>query len=110
MPRWRESPHRPPSWSKAATPLAFLVLHDSKVETLAPTHHLVIDNDQLQQRLGEGPCFDAARSSQGERLFRIADLTGEQPRWPHYVPQAQALGVGSVMGFCCSPMTRTSVR
>jgi transcriptional regulator with GAF, ATPase, and Fis domain len=76
-----------------------LVLHEARVETLAPTDQLVIDNDQLQQRLGEGPCFDAARSSQGERVFRIADLTGEQQRWPAYAPQAQALGVGSMMGF-----------
>ncbi|MFE5084145.1 GAF and ANTAR domain-containing protein [Streptomyces mirabilis] len=76
-----------------------LVLHEAKVETLAATHQLVIDNDQLQQRLGEGPCFDAARSSQGERVFRIADLTGEHQRWPAYAPQAHALGVGSMMGF-----------
>jgi hypothetical protein len=61
-----------------------LVLHEARVETLAPTDQLVIDNDQLQQRLGEGPCFDAARSSQGERVFCIADLTGEQQRWPAY--------------------------
>ncbi len=44
-----------------------LVLHDSKVTTLAPTHQLVIDSDRLQE------CFDAARSGQGERVFRIAD-------------------------------------
>ncbi|MFC9635376.1 GAF and ANTAR domain-containing protein [Streptomyces mirabilis] len=76
-----------------------LVLHGSMVDSLAPTDQLVIDSDQLQARLGEGPCFDAARSSQGERVFRIADLTGEQRRWPAYAPQAQALGVGSMMGF-----------
>ncbi|MXM66159.1 ANTAR domain-containing protein [Streptomyces sp. HUCO-GS316] len=76
-----------------------LVLHDTKVETLAPTDLLVIESDQLQQRLGEGPCFDAARSSLGERVFRIADLTSEHQRWPAYAPQAHALGVGSMMGF-----------
>ncbi|MFE5890476.1 GAF and ANTAR domain-containing protein [Streptomyces sp. NPDC056462] len=76
-----------------------LVLHDSKVETLAPTHQLVVESDLLQQRLGEGPCFDAAHSSQGERVFRIADLTGLQQRWPAYAPQAHDLGVGSMMGF-----------
>ncbi|GAA3589282.1 GAF and ANTAR domain-containing protein [Streptomyces osmaniensis] len=76
-----------------------LVLHDSTVESLAPTHQMVIDSDQLQQRLGEGPCFDAARTGQGERVFRIADLTGLQQRWPAYAPQAHALGVGSMMGF-----------
>ncbi|MGJ5830680.1 GAF and ANTAR domain-containing protein [Streptomyces ossamyceticus] len=76
-----------------------LVLHDSKVETLAPTHDLVTECDALQQQLGEGPCFDAARSSEGERVFRIADLTVEQQRWPAFAPEARALGVGSMMGF-----------
>ncbi|MFJ9567532.1 GAF and ANTAR domain-containing protein [Streptomyces fuscichromogenes] len=76
-----------------------LVLHDSQAETLAPTHQLVIDSDRLQQALGEGPCYDAARTSQGERVFRIADLTAEQQRWPAYGPQARRLGVGSMMGF-----------
>ncbi|MGW6732012.1 GAF and ANTAR domain-containing protein [Streptomyces sp. NPDC055013] len=76
-----------------------LVLHDSKVETLAPTHQLVVESDLLQQRLGEGPCFDAAHSSQGERVFRISDLTAEHQRWPAYAPQAHELGVGSMMGF-----------
>ncbi|MGF0175896.1 GAF and ANTAR domain-containing protein [Streptomyces sp. Marseille-Q5077] len=76
-----------------------LVLHDSKVETLAPTHQLLVDSDLLQRRLGEGPCFDAARSSQGERVFGISDLTALQQRWPAYAPQAHELGVGSMMGF-----------
>lgn len=76
-----------------------LVLNDHTVQTLAPTHQLVTDSDQLQQRLGEGPCFDAARTSHGERVFRIADLTTEHQRWPAYAPQAHTLGVGSMMGF-----------
>ncbi|MEU5632665.1 GAF and ANTAR domain-containing protein [Streptomyces rishiriensis] len=76
-----------------------LVLHDTKVETLAPTDRLVTDSDLLQQQLGEGPCFDIARRARGERIFRIADLTGEHQRWPVFAPQAHALGVGSMMGF-----------
>ncbi|MER5222168.1 GAF and ANTAR domain-containing protein [Streptomyces flaveus] len=76
-----------------------LVLQGNQVETLAPTDQLVIDSHQLQGRLREGPCFDAARTAQREWVFRIADLTSEQPRWPAYAPQAQALGVGSMMGF-----------
>ncbi|MGW3150668.1 GAF and ANTAR domain-containing protein [Streptomyces sp. NPDC001177] len=76
-----------------------LVLHDRAVETLAPTHQLVTESDQLQQQLGEGPCYDAARSSQEEREFRIADLTGEHQRWPSYAPKARELGIGSMMGF-----------
>ncbi|MFH9552972.1 GAF and ANTAR domain-containing protein [Streptomyces sp. NPDC017435] len=76
-----------------------LVLQGKQVATLAPTDELVVDSDRLQARLGEGPCFDAAHSLKGERVFRIADLTAEESRWPAYAPQAHALGVGSVMGF-----------
>lgn len=76
-----------------------LVLHDSTVESLAATEQLVIDSDRLQEQLREGPCFDAARSSTGERVFRIHDLSAEQPRWPAYAPAARRLGLGSMMGF-----------
>ncbi|MBB5926377.1 SOS response-associated peptidase family protein [Streptomyces echinatus] len=76
-----------------------LILHGRQVKTLAPTDQLIIDSYQLQERLGEGPCFDAARSKQGERIFRIADFTQQEPRWPAYAPQAHDLGVGSMMGF-----------
>ncbi|MFJ9346526.1 GAF and ANTAR domain-containing protein [Streptomyces sp. NPDC101237] len=76
-----------------------LVLHDRQAESVAPTHQLAVDSDRLQEHLGEGPCFDAARSSLGERVFRISDLTAEQQRWPAYAPQAHKLGIGSMMGF-----------
>jgi transcriptional regulator with GAF, ATPase, and Fis domain len=76
-----------------------LVLHDKKVQTLAPTGKLVVDSDRLQEQLGEGPCFDAARTKEGERVFRIPDFTREQPRWPGFAPEALRLGVGSMMGF-----------
>ncbi|MGW1555101.1 GAF and ANTAR domain-containing protein [Streptomyces sp. NPDC002144] len=76
-----------------------LVVHGTQVETLAPIDPFVTDSDALQQQMGEGPCFDAARSSQGDRVFRIADLTAEHQRWPAYAPRAHLLGVGSMMGF-----------
>ncbi|WP_405892664.1 GAF and ANTAR domain-containing protein [Streptomyces sp. NBC_00104] len=76
-----------------------LVLNGTTAKTLAPTDPLVLDSDRLQERLREGPCFDAALSSDGERVFRIADLTEEPPRWPAYAPRAHRLGVGSMMGF-----------
>ncbi|MEV0207843.1 GAF and ANTAR domain-containing protein [Streptomyces sp. NPDC050788] len=76
-----------------------LMLHDKKVQTLAATEQLVVDSDRLQEQLGEGPCFDAARTKEGERVFRIPDFTREQPRWPDYAPRALRLGVGSMMGF-----------
>ncbi|MFE5143565.1 GAF and ANTAR domain-containing protein [Streptomyces fagopyri] len=76
-----------------------LLVHGFEVETLAPTEQLVADLDQLQQRLGQGPCFDAARESEKERVFRIHDFTAEKLRWPHFVPAALERGVGSMMGF-----------
>ncbi|MEU9593320.1 GAF and ANTAR domain-containing protein [Streptomyces sp. NPDC048219] len=76
-----------------------LLLRGRRVQSLAPTEQLVIDSDQLQERAGEGPCFDAARTSEGERHFRIPDFTDEARRWPAYVPEARKLGLGSMMGI-----------
>ncbi|MFD6433816.1 GAF and ANTAR domain-containing protein [Streptomyces venezuelae] len=76
-----------------------MILHGRRVETLAPTHQLVVDSDALQAREGEGPCFDVAQSDGGERVFRISDFTHQQPRWPAYAVEARALGIGSMMGF-----------
>ncbi|WP_367123400.1 GAF and ANTAR domain-containing protein [Streptomyces phytohabitans] len=76
-----------------------LILHGTAVETLAATDPLVLESDRLQERSGEGPCFDAARTADGERVFRIPDLTAERQRWRGYAPGARALGVGSMMGF-----------
>jgi len=76
-----------------------LILRGTKVQSLAPTEQVVIDSDELQGRVGEGPCFDAARSGTGERQFRIADFTDEAQRWPKYVPEARKLNLGSMMGF-----------
>ncbi|MFC8087693.1 GAF and ANTAR domain-containing protein [Streptomyces sp. NPDC057340] len=76
-----------------------LILRGKEVQSLAPTEQVVIDSDELQGRVGEGPCFDAARTSTGERQFRIADFTDEAVRWPKYVPEARRLNLGSMMGF-----------
>ncbi|QFX79527.1 GAF and ANTAR domain-containing protein [Streptomyces sp. SYP-A7193] len=76
-----------------------LILSGTTVRSLAPTGRLVVDSDLLQERLQEGPCFDAARTKTGELTYRITDFTQGQPRWPAYAPQAHELGVGSMMGF-----------
>lgn len=76
-----------------------LVLRGRKVQSIAPTDQVVVDSDRLQEALGEGPCFDAARSSAGRRHYRIADFTDEARRWPAYVPEARRLGLGSMMGI-----------
>lgn len=76
-----------------------LLLSDQEAVSLAPSEPLVVELDQLQYRLGQGPCFDAARHSTGERVFRIADFTQAGSRWPGFVPEALKLGAGSMMGF-----------
>ncbi|MDT0406724.1 MULTISPECIES: GAF and ANTAR domain-containing protein [Streptomyces] len=76
-----------------------LVLRGDRVSSLAPTEQLVNDSDRLQERLREGPCFDAARPDRAERVFRIPDFTEHAERWPSFVPQCRELGVGSMMGF-----------
>lgn len=76
-----------------------LVLRDDAVRTLAATDDLVVVSDRVQGELREGPCFDAAHSRTGERVYRIPDFTADAGRWPRYAPRAQELGVGSMMGF-----------
>ncbi|WP_256640986.1 GAF and ANTAR domain-containing protein [Streptomyces murinus] len=76
-----------------------LILHARGVRTLAPTDQVVIDSDQLQERLQEGPCYDVARPESDERVFRIADFREDHPGWPRYVTEARKLGLGSMMGF-----------
>lgn len=58
-----------------------LVLSGEKVHSLAPTGRLVVDSDRLQELLGEGPCFDAARHTVGEAMGIVMGshhLTEEQ--------------------------------
>ncbi|MFF4858704.1 GAF and ANTAR domain-containing protein [Streptomyces rubiginosohelvolus] len=76
-----------------------LVLSGQESLSLAPSEPLVAELDQLQRKLDQGPCFDAARHSTEERVFRIADFTEAESRWPAFVPEALKLGVGSMMGF-----------
>ncbi|MFJ3246723.1 GAF and ANTAR domain-containing protein [Streptomyces sp. NPDC086782] len=76
-----------------------LAVRKGRAVTLAASGDLVVESDRLQGEVGEGPCFDAARRVDGDRLFRIADLTRPQPAWPRYAPAARDLGIGSMMGF-----------
>ncbi|POX56332.1 antitermination regulator [Streptomyces sp. Ru71] len=76
-----------------------LILRGTSVQSLAPTDPIVTESDRLQERLQQGPCFDAAHQHHGDRVFRIADFTAEQHRWPDFVPQARRLHLGSMMGF-----------
>jgi GAF domain-containing protein len=53
--------------------------------------------DRLQQRLGDGPCINAAKH---QSVFRIEDTRQEQ-RWPQFSAEAARLNVRSML---CVPL------
>jgi len=71
------------------------IVHDDIVETLAPTHPLIAQIDQLQAKVREGPCYDAATEDQ---MFIAEDLANDG-RWPQYAPAAVAAGIAAQMGI-----------
>ncbi|WP_432118816.1 GAF and ANTAR domain-containing protein [Streptomyces sp. bgisy032] len=75
-----------------------LAVSKGRTVTLSVCGDMVEESDRLQGELGEGPCFDAAHRVDGERLFRIADMTLPQPSWPLYSRAARDLGIGSMTG------------
>ncbi|MET3961015.1 transcriptional regulator with GAF, ATPase, and Fis domain [Marmoricola sp. OAE513] len=71
---------------------------DGHVETLARTDDLVLELDQLQQEVGEGPHRDAVAGSVPAQHVRVDNARHEQ-RWPRYIPRAVQLGLRSQLGF-----------
>lgn len=54
---------------------------------------ILSETHELERRLEEGPCRDAARDA---RLIYVGDLA-EDERWPRYGPEAMALGWRSLL-------------
>ncbi|MFF7974361.1 ANTAR domain-containing protein [Streptomyces sp. NPDC007905] len=75
-----------------------LAVRKGRAVTLAACGDMVQESDRLQGELCEGPCFDIARRPDGERVFRIADMTQPQPDWERYAAEARKLGIGSMTG------------
>jgi GAF domain-containing protein len=66
-----------------------------RIENRAWTADRFRDVDQLQNRLGEGPCRDAVWQ---HRTVRIDDMATD-PRWPRFAPEAARLGAASSLSF-----------
>jgi transcriptional regulator with GAF, ATPase, and Fis domain len=66
-----------------------------EVETKAATSQLVWELDDIQYRLGEGPCVAAMF----EKPTVAAPNLRHDQRWPRYVPEAVRRGVRSQMGY-----------
>jgi len=78
-----------------------LAIRKGRAVTLSSCGEIVEASDRLQGELAEGPCFDLARrkkGADGERVFRIEDLTAPQPTWPRFAAAALDLGIGSMTG------------
>ena len=66
-----------------------------RVEPRAATDDLPREIDDLQSRLGEGPCLDALRHS----TTVLVDDFEHDDRWPRFAAEARAQGVGSSLSF-----------
>ncbi|GIF23309.1 GAF domain-containing protein [Actinoplanes tereljensis] len=81
----------------AAAWAGLIELENGRLEPRAtygqPPHVL----DQLQQKLGAGPCIEAAR----EQDVVVIDDTGTDARWPEFASVAGQEGVGSML---CAPL------
>ncbi|MER5584593.1 GAF and ANTAR domain-containing protein [Streptomyces asoensis] len=76
-----------------------LAVRKGRSVTLSSCGELVEESDRLQGELAEGPCFDLAdRAKDGERVYRIADMSRPQPAWPRFAAAAHELGIGSMTG------------
>ena len=72
------------------------ITHGSgRIETRAGTGRLVWDIDELQYKLGEGPCYDAITSG---GITTMDDIATER-RWPRYVEEAARFGLSAQMGL-----------
>ncbi|MDO0929300.1 GAF and ANTAR domain-containing protein [Streptomyces sp. TG1A-8] len=76
-----------------------LAVRKGRAVTLAATGDLVRECDRRQAELCEGPCFDLARRGNGDRVYRIPDMTDPRPEWKRFAPAARELGVGSMTGL-----------
>ena len=61
------------------------------VDSVAYSSDLILQADQLQYDLSEGPCLDAVWT---DGVFVVPDLLADG-RWPRWAPAAASLGVGS---------------
>ena len=74
-----------------------MLVDQGRVYTLAFSDDQARTSDRIQGELGEGPCFDAART--GKESYLVPDMTADADRWPRYAPRARELGIQSMLGF-----------
>lgn len=73
-----------------------LTIADGTFRSVKPTTPVIVELDQLQFDVGEGPCLDAATGS--EAVVRCADLRVDR-RWPAFSAGAVEKGVHTALSF-----------
>ncbi len=71
------------------------LLEQDRPQTVVATSEFVRDVDDVQYRLGEGPCVSAVAEA---RTFTSGNLGGE-PQWPRFGPRVGRLGVHSALSL-----------
>ncbi len=72
------------------------VIERSGMTTLAASSQTAFDCDQLQYRLGEGPCVETVRT----HVTVVSDVLASDPRWPRWAPSvAEQHGIGSIVSM-----------
>lgn len=69
--------------------------NDGKQSTMAASAPFVADVDDIQYRLGEGPCISAA----AQRCTVTSGSLGGDQHWPRFGPRAGRLGVHSALSL-----------
>jgi len=70
-------------------------IRKDRFRTIAATDALVREADDLQYRLGTGPCVDAILT---DSMFRPRDLLTDD-RWPEYGRQVAGMGLRSMLSY-----------
>ncbi|NPD06565.1 GAF and ANTAR domain-containing protein [Nocardioides sp. zg-1308] len=68
---------------------------DGRLETVAPTHDVLLDVDAAQYELREGPCYEAATDTVH---VTSPDLAADE-RFPRYAPVALEAGIRAQAGI-----------
>lgn len=71
------------------------LLEDERPDTMVATDPLVSQVDDIQYKMGEGPCITAARTGQ----TMLSGSLGADPRWPRFGGAVARIGVHSVVSL-----------
>jgi GAF domain-containing protein len=75
--------------------ISVTIVADGRPMTVASSGQLALDLDEVQYRIGSGPCLSAASTGEPAELLD----TGQAPEWAEFARLAAERGCGSVLSF-----------